>query len=251
MPYTIDLTGKNALVTGGTRGIGRAISLRLAQAGARIGAIYRSNTEAAQEALRLLAETNPADHFVIQADIGDETQAVQATEEALRRLDGALDLLILDAAAGASGQAAGMSTGDWKRPFDVNVHGHFYVARAAFSAMRKGSSVVFISSGAGHDPIAGLSAYGISKAAVNHMAAVLAQEWGPGGIRVNVVSPGHTAMRPVDYDHLTDHQQETVNATALRRLGTPDDVANAVLFFASDLSGFVTGQAIRVNGGRV
>src|SRR5205085_6897086 len=135
--------------------------------------------------------------------------------------------------------------------FEVNVHGHIYVARAAYPSMRVGGSVVFISSGAGHDPIAGLGAYGTSKAAVNHLATVMAQEWGPKGIRVNVVSPGHTAMKPVDYANLSDKQQETIDGTALRRLGTPDDVANAVLLFASDLSGFVTGQFLRVNGGRV
>jgi NAD(P)-dependent dehydrogenase (short-subunit alcohol dehydrogenase family) len=110
---------------------------------------------------------------------------------------------------------------------------------------------VFISSGAGHDPLAGLSAYGASKAAINQVAAILAQEWGPNGIRVNVVSPGHTSKVDIDYDNLTDSQKDTVTGTALRRIGTSQDVANTVLFFASDLSSFVTGQWVRVNGGRV
>lgn len=251
MTYSIDLRGKNALVTGGTRGIGQTISLRLAQAGACVGMLYRSNAASAEETLARLTEVHPADHFALQADIADETQAIEATREALARFDNALDILVLNAASGSSGPIAAATTSDWKRPFEVNVHGHIYVARTVYPAMRPGGSVVFISSGAGHDPIAGLGAYGTSKAAVNHLATVMAQEWGPKGVRVNVVSPGHTAMKPVDYANLSDKQQETVAGTALRRLGTPDDVANAVLLFASDLSGFVTGQFLRVNGGRV
>jgi len=251
MAITIDLSGKNALVTGGTRGIGRTISLRLAEAGARIGMIYRDDKTAAEETLSLLNEISPLSHFARHADIGDEEAATQATAFVLEQFDGTLDILVLNAASGTNGPVAEVSTDDWKRPFEVNVHGHVYVSRTVYPAMRPGGSVVFISSGAGHDPIAGLGAYGVSKAAVNHLAAVMAQEWGPRGIRVNVVSPGHTAMKPVDYDNLSEKQKNIVSTTALRRLGTPNDVANAVLMLASELSGFVTGQAIRVNGGRV
>ena len=118
-----------------------------------------------------------------------------------------------------------------------------------------GGSVVLISSGAGHDPIEGLAAYGASKAAINQMATVLAQEIGPKGVRVNVVSPGNTDTGEEDPnahpDRLSQGQQEIVRTTALRRLGTAQDVANVVLFFVSDLSGFVTGQWVRVNGGRI
>jgi 3-oxoacyl-[acyl-carrier protein] reductase len=252
----IDLSSKNVLITGGTRGIGRATSLTLAQSGARIGAIYRSNAEAAARTLDDLNRLgNDRGHFTLQADIADETQAVQAVQTALERFGGTLDVLILDAAAGAGGPMAGMTTADWKRPFEVNVHGAFYVVRAAAPALRRGGSVIFLSSGAGHDPIEGLSAYGASKAAVNQMAAVLAQELGPQGVRVNVVSPGHTHTGDSDPnlhpETLTPQQQQVAATTALRRLGTAQDVANVVLFFASDLSGFVTGQWLRVNGGRV
>jgi len=252
----IDLAGKNALITGGTRGIGRAISLTLAQSGARIAAIYRSDAQAAERTLSdLRALPNSLDHFTLQADIADEAQAVAAVQQAKERFGGALDFLILDAAAGAHGPLAGMTTEDWMRPFAVNVHGAFYVVRAAGPLLRPGGSIVFLSSGAGHDPIEGLSAYGASKAAVNQMAAVLAQEMGPQGVRVNVVSPGHTDKSGNDPnahpESLTPGQKQIVETTALRRLGTAQDVANVILFFVSDLSGFVTGQWLRVNGGRV
>ena len=252
----IDLTGKNALITGGTRGIGRATSLTLAGAGARIAAIHRSDTTTAARTLgELNAISGSADHFALQADIADETQATEAVRLAGERFGGALDCLILDAAAGAGGPMAGMKTEDWKRPFEVNVHGAFYVVRAAAPLLRRGGSIVFLSSGAGHDPLEGLSAYGASKAAVNHLATVLAQELGPQGIRVNVVSPGHTDTSGNDpNDHpesWSPGQKHVAETTALRRLGIAQDVANVVLFFVSDLSSFVTGQWVRVNGGRI
>ena len=252
----IDLTGKNALITGGTRGIGKAISLTLAQAGARVGAIYRSDAQAAEQTLaELRALPDAPEHFALQADISKEEQATNVVQDSLVKFDNALDILVLDAAARAGGPLVSMTTEDWKKPFDVNVHGAFYVIRATANAMRPGGSIVFLSSGAGHDYLEGLSAYGASKAAVNHLAGVLAQEIGPKGVRVNVVSPGHTHKDGTDPNAnpaaYTEGQRGIVDTTALRRLGTAQDVANVVLFFASDLSGFVTGQWVRVNGGRV
>ncbi len=194
-------------------------------------------------------------HFTLQADIADEAQAFGAVQQALDKFDNALDILVLDAAAGAGGPLMGMTTEDWKKPFEVNVHGAFYVVRAAANAMRPGGSIIFLSSGAGHDYLEGLSAYGASKAAVNHLAGILAQEIGPKGVRVNVVSPGHTHKDGTDPNKnpaaYTEGQRNIADTTALRRLGTAQDVANVALFFASDLSGFVTGQWVRVNGGRI
>ena len=253
---SIDLTGKNILITGCTRGIGRAISRTLAQAGARIGAIYRSDSETAARTLaELSALPNPAAHFILQADITDEAAAIESVRQAGERFEGALDFLILDAAAGAGGPLAAMKTEDWKRPFEVNVHGAFYMVRAAVPLMRRGGGILFLSSGAGHDPMAGLSAYGASKAAVNHLSTVLAQELGPQGIRVNTISPGHTNSSDTDINAdpslYTEAQKHIADTTALRRLGTAQDVANVVLFFVSDLSSFVTGNWVRVNGGRL
>jgi 3-oxoacyl-[acyl-carrier protein] reductase len=254
--HSLDLTGKNVLITGGTRGIGRAISRTLAQAGARIGAIYRSDSATAAHTLsELNALPNPVAHFTLQADITDEAAANEAVRQAGERFEGKLDFLILDAAAGAGGPLAGMKTEDWKRPFEVNVHGAFYMVRAAVPLLRRGGGILFLSSGAGHDPMASLSAYGASKAAVNHMSTVLAQELGPQGIRVNTISPGHTYTGDTDPNAdpplYTEGQKNIADTTALRRIGTAQDVANVVLFFVSDLSGFVTGQWIRVNGGRL
>lgn len=251
----IDLTGKSVVITGGTRGIGRIISLTLAKSGAKIAAIYRSDEDTAQSTLAELNAISSAGHFIVQADIAVEDQVGEAFKTISEKLDGVIDYLILDAAVGAGGPLTEMTSADWIRPFDVNVHGAFYMVRAASPHIQKNGSIVFISSGAGHDPMEGLSSYGASKAAANHMSTVLAQELGPRGIRVNTVSPGHTDKSGTDPnsnpESYTDRQLEIINTTALRRFGTAQDVANVVLFFVSDLSGFVTGQWVRVNGGRL
>ncbi len=252
----VDLSGKNVLITGGTRGIGRAISRTLAQAGARIGAIYRSNGEMAERTLaELKALPDAAEHFVVQADIANEAEANEAVRVAGERFSGQIDFLILDAAAGAGGPMVGMTLEEWKRQFEVNVHGAFTMVKATAPLLRSGGGILFLSSGAGHDPMANLSAYGASKAAVNHLSTVLAQELGPRGIRVNTISPGHTFTGDTDPNAdpaaYTDHQRNIADTTALRRIGIAQDVANVVLFFVSDLSGFVTGQWVRVNGGRL
>ncbi len=252
----IQLNGKRALITGGTRGIGRSISRTLSKAGVQVGSFYQFNDHQADETVAELKRLNPAaDAFAIKADISSEADVKRGVDTSLIRLGGSPDILILNAAAGASGELTAMSASDWRAPFDVNVHGAFLMVQAVAPYMPKGGSIVFVSSGAGHDPMEGLSAYGASKAAANHMAFVLAQELGPKGIRVNVVSPGHTYKgednpneSPSSY---TEQQEMIAQTTALRRIGTAQDVANVVLFFCSDLSAFVTGQWIRVNGGRI
>ncbi len=251
----IDLTGKNVLITGGTRGIGRVISHTLTKCGARIGAIYRSDSQTAEATLTELRNINDVNHFILQADIANEHAVEAAVQSAQAQFGGKIDILILDAAQVVYGEFIATSTADWMRSFDTNVHGAFFVVRAAAPYLQRGGSVIFLSSGAGHDPMAELSAYGASKAAANHLSTVLAQELGPKGIRVNTVSPGHTDKSGndpnADPQNYTEKQKTIIETTALRRFGVAQDVANVVLFFASDLSGFVTGQWVRVNGGRL
>jgi 3-oxoacyl-[acyl-carrier protein] reductase len=139
-------------------------------------------------------------------------------------------------------------TDQWRDVLAVNLDAAFFLTRALLrreGALPPGSSAVFIGSGRGHGAAAGHAAYGTAKAALVHFAAMLAQDVGPRGVRVNVVSPGATDMA-----HMPEADKPGVIArTALRRLGTPADVAGAVLFFASDLAAFVTGQWLQVNGG--
>lgn len=248
---TIDLTGKNALITGGTRGIGRAISRRLAQAGANTLTVYRGDEQTARDSLVERQAFSIGTHQNVQADIGNEAQVMHLIEQAKSHYPDGLDYLILNAGIGLGGKVTEVEPAQWRRMLDVNLGSAFLLTRGLIPAMRRGGSIVAIGSGAGHDPIPNLAFYGASKAALNIFMADLAQEVGPAGIRANVVSPGSTdnsfqqdAPSPSDIWDSATHN-------ALRRRGVPDDVAGVVLFLCSDLGGFVTGQALRVNGGAI
>lgn len=251
MPISIDLSGKAALVTGGTRGIGRSIARRLAEAGADLALFYRSDEAAAEAARREIAEATGRRVAIYRADVADEAEVEAGVERALHDFGGAFSLVVHNAGGGdGGGRMPEVRPDQWRGVLGVNLDAAFFLTRALLrreGALPPGASVVFIASGAGHDPIEGLAAYGAAKAGLIHFGAVLAQDVGPRGVRVNVVSPGST-----DTGRASEEQKRAVaGRTALRRMGTSDDVAGAVLFFASDLSAFVTGQWLRVNGGAV
>ncbi len=245
---TIDLTGKNALVTGGTRGIGRAISRRLAQAGANTLAVWRGDEETAQVSLAEREAFGLGTHRNYQADIGDECQIEDLIGCVKADYAEGLDLLVLNAGIGLGGKVTEIAPAQWRRMLDVNLGSAFLLTRGLVPVLRRGGSIVAIGSGSGHDPIPGLAFYGAGKAALNMFIADLAQEVGPEGIRANVVSPGGTDTKFQENAPSPAVKQDNATHNALRRTGVPDDVAGVVLFLCSDLAGFVTGQAIRVNG---
>ena len=245
---SIDLRGKNALITGGTRGIGRAISRRLAQAGANTIAVYRGNEASALESLAERQAFGIGNHQNIIADIGEELQVDGLISEVKDLYPDGLDLLILNAGIGLSGKVTETAPADWRRMLEVNLGSAFLLSRGLVPVIRRGGSVVAIGSGSGHDPIPGLAFYGAAKAGLNIFIADLAQEIGPDGVRANVVSPGGTDTSFQGNAPSPTEKQENASHNALRRRGVPDDVAGVVLFLCSDLAGFVTGQAIRVNG---
>lgn len=244
----IDLAGKNALITGGTRGIGRAISRRLAEAGANTLAVWRGDAETA---LRSLAERQAfglGAHVNFQADIGDETQVDTLIAHTKSQFADGLDLLILNAGMGLGGKVTEIEPAAWRWMLDVNLGSAFLLSRGLVPFMRRGGSLVAIGSGSGHDPLPGLAFYGAGKAALNMFVADLALEVGPSGVRANVVSPGGTDTSFQENAPPPSAKQGSTTHNALQRGGVPDDVAGVVLFLCSDLAGFVTGQAIRVNG---
>jgi NAD(P)-dependent dehydrogenase (short-subunit alcohol dehydrogenase family) len=247
---TIDLTGKTALITGGTRNIGRAIAQCLAEAGADVALFYRSNEAAALRAREEIRASTGRSAEVYRADVGDEAAVEAGVAKALAEF-GAFSVVVHNAGHGDGGGAMPeIRTDQWRGTLAVNLDAAFFLTRALLrrkSALPPGSSIVFIASGRGHAPAAGLASYGTAKAGLIHFAAMLAQDVGPLGVRVNVVSPGFT-----DTDHAPEEDKPgAIARAALRRLGTPDDVAGTVLFFASDLSAFVTGQWLQVDGGAV
>ena len=230
--------------------IGRAIAQSLAQAGADVALFYRKNEAAARQAREEIQADTGRRAEVYRVDVGQEEAVEAGVERALTDF-GAFPIVVHNATWHVN--TGGILTPDlkaeqWRGQFAVNLDAAFFLTRALLrrkGALPPGSSVIFISSGRGHGAAAGHAPYGTAKAALNHFAALLAQDVGPRGVRVNVVSPGFT---------LTDHAPEADRAdimarTALCLLGTPEDVAGAVLFFVSDLAGFVTGQCLQVNGG--
>jgi len=249
---TIDLSGKAALITGGTRNIGRAIAQSLAEAGADVALFYRINEAAASRARDEIRASTGRRAEVYRVDVGDEAADEAGIEQALQDFGGSFSILVHNAMGHntSGGIMPDIGTDQWRETLAVNLDAAFFLTRALLrreGALPPGSSVVFISSGRGHGAAAGHAPYGTAKAGLNHFAAMLAQDVGPRGVRVNVVSPGFTD-RPGS-GATEDEKRAVLQGTALRRLGLPEDVANVVLFFASDLSAFVTGQWLQVNGG--
>jgi 3-oxoacyl-[acyl-carrier protein] reductase len=247
---TIDLKGKVALITGGTRNIGRAIAQALAAAGADVALFYRINDAAALRTREEIRISTRRRAEVYRVDVADEALVEEGVERALGDFGGAFSILVHNATRHdySAGTMPDIDTELWRGALGINLDAAFFLTRALLrreGALPPGSSVVFISSGRGHRAAPGLAPYGTAKAALNHFAAMLAQDVGPRGVRVNVVSPGAT-----DTDLLPEGEKPGIIArAALRRLGTPEDVAGVVLFFASDLSVHVTGQCLQVNGG--
>ncbi|WP_431871712.1 SDR family NAD(P)-dependent oxidoreductase [Allosphingosinicella sp.] len=261
----IDLSGKAALVTGAARGIGRAIALRLAEAGADVAIADLDLSGAAEFGEQLSAASveeeirdlgRRATSFAGDLGISVNCDAFLAKSAvALGRID-----ILVNCAGGAivphdSGWGSAASDTDIEKIFAANYGSMAYCCRAAVPYMRqsKGGAIVNIASTAGYESQArgALAHYGAFKAAVINYARSLAAEVGHDGIRVNTVAPGivmtaRIAALAAARGIGTPDQAE---ATPLRRLGQADDIAKAVLFFASDLSGFVTGQCLAVNGG--
>ena len=244
----IDLSGKIALVTGGTRGIGRAIVQALAAAGADVAFTYRSSTEAADALVaELEAQGRSAAAFQGDAADGDHAQAaVTGTVEAL----GSLDILVNNAGITRDGLLIRMKDEDWDAVIDTNLKGAFHFCRAAYRPMMKqrAGAVINIASIVGVTGNPGQVNYAASKAGLIGLTKSLARELGGRGVTANVVAPGY-----VETDMtagLTDEQQRAMaDPIPLKRVAQPDDVAGAVLYLASPLATYVTGQVLCVDGG--
>ena len=221
---------------------------RLAEAGANTAAVWRGDAGTAQVSLAERQAFGLGTHVNYQADVGDEEQVEALVGFVKQDYPDGLDILVLNAGIGLSGKVTETDPAQWRRMLDVNLGSAFLLTRSLVPILRPGGSIVAIGSGSGHDPIPGLAFYGASKAALNMFIADLAQEVGPDGIRANVVSPGGTDTSFQENAPSPAQKHDSATHNALRRQGVPDDVAGVVLFLCSDLAGFVTGQAVRVNG---
>jgi 3-oxoacyl-[acyl-carrier protein] reductase len=233
------LDGKTALVTGGSRGIGRAVALELARGGANVVLGYNSGADDAEEVAK------EAGGRAVQADVSDPEQAKRLVEEA-----GELDILVNNAGLTRDGLLARMPDADWRDVIETNLSSVFYTCRAAVRGMMKkrAGSIVNVSSIVGVHGNWGQTNYGASKAGIIGFTKSLARELGSRNVRANVVAPGYVNTRLTSV--LPEEAQQAMLAnTPLGRLGDPEDVAGAVRFLCSDEAAFITGEVLLVDGG--
>ncbi|HEX2296027.1 MAG TPA: SDR family oxidoreductase [Actinomycetota bacterium] len=243
-----DLEGRVALVTGGGRGIGRAIVGRLAARGANVVVAYLRN-RAAAEAACAAAEEHAVKALAVRANVGDEQQ-LDALFDRVDETFGRLDVFVSNAATGVLKGLDGLDARAWAWTMDANARAFFLGSKRAAALMADGGHVVALSSQGSTRVLPGYLVVGASKAALEAVARYLATELGPRGIRVNVVSPG-----VVDTDALrhfparAEMLAAALDKTPLGRLTTPEDVAAVVDFVTSDGAAMLTGQTIVVDGG--
>lgn len=247
----INLNGKTALITGGSRGIGRATAIMLAQAGCDVAINFVTNEDAARE-VEQAARQYGVNTVIVRADLADRRQTEQMIATVVRQF-GRLDILVNNGGIWKEAAIDTMSEIQLREMVDINLNGTFYAITAAVPHMKKQRSgnIINISSTAGQRGEAFHSHYAATKGAIISLTKSLAPELAPHNIRVNCVAPGW-----VDTDMSTESlaapdADKILNLIPLGRVGTPEEIAGAVLFLASDLSTFITGEILNVNGGAV
>jgi len=241
----MEFTGKVVLVTGGSRGIGRACAVAFARAGATVVLSYAGNEAAAAEAVALAGPNARSMKF----DVADTAACAAAVDEVVKGA-GRLDVLVNNAGVAIDGLAVRVKDDDWDRTLDTNLKGAFALCRAAARPMMKQRSgaIVNLTSVVGETGNVGQAAYAASKAGLIGLTKSLARELSSRNVRVNAVSPGF-----IDTDMTAGLNAELkakmTEGIPLGRLGSSDEVARAVLFLASDAASYVTGEVLKVNGG--
>jgi len=247
----IDLTGKSVLVTGGARGIGRACCLMLARAGASVAVNYRVESPSANLLVEEI-ETAGGEAFSLAADVSKREDAEMLVDETVARF-GSIDILVNNAGIWKRSPIEEMSDGEWDEMIRVNLTGTFNCIRAAVPPMKEARSgrIISISSTAGQRGEAFCSHYAATKGALISLTKSLAVELAPYGILVNCVAPGWTVTDMTRDDLLGSRRESILQTIPLARAATAEEVAGSVVFLASELATFVTGEVLNVNGGAV
>ena len=250
----MSLQGKIAVVTGASRGIGRAIALRLAKEGAMVVINFQKNANAAAAVIREI-EAAGGEAFAIQADVGSVKgigslfQALDA-ELTKRRGSNQFDILVNNAGIGTQRTVETTTETVFDELMAVNVKGAFFVTQQAISRLRNGGRIINLSSALSRHPYPRMAAYSIGKAAINHFTLILAAELGKRGITVNAIGPGLTATDFTAHARQDPKVVQMVSAhTALGRIGEAEDIARVAAWLASDDARWVTGQYIEASGG--
>ncbi len=246
----IDLSGKSAVVTGGSRGIGRAIALRLAEQGADVAFSYKGNATAAAETVASI-ETFGRRGLGIQADVSDPESADGLIKEALA-VFGKVDILVNNAGITRDDLIMRMSIDAWREVIDTNLSGAFYAIKAVTRPMLKARSgrIINITSVSGQAGQMGQANYSSAKAGLIGLTKATARELASRGITVNAVAPGFVVTE-LTQDLPEDLKAELIRRTPLGRFGETTEIASAVAFLASDEAAYITGQVLAVDGGLV
>ena len=242
----LGLAGKRALVTGGSRGIGRAVSLALARQGVRVAACYnRASDDVASLTSEL--ERTGSDSYTAQVDVSDEGSVSHLVGD-LRERFGQIDVLVNNAGVVSHRPLAQLDLAEWRRIIDTNLTSLYLVTKGVVDAMPTGGSVINVGSAVALRGMLGRAHYASSKAGAIGFTRALCKELGPRDIRVNLIAPG--IIETDQAGGLTpEARARYTGLTALGRLGAPDDIAGVALFLASDLSRYVSGMTINVDGG--
>jgi 3-oxoacyl-[acyl-carrier protein] reductase len=241
----LGLKGKRALVTGGSRGIGRGIVLALAQHGVSVAAGYSRETDEIK-ALNSELEQFGNDSHVVQADVSDPASVDGMISSVAERF-GQIDVIVNNAGVVSHRTIEDLDLAEWHRVIDTNLTSLYLVVKSALPSMGSGGSIINITSAVGLKGMVARTHYTASKAGVIGFTRSLSKELGPRGIRVNAVAPGI-----IETDQVSGLSEEGrgryQNMIALGRLGQPDDIAGPVVFLASDLSKYVSGETLTVDG---
>ena len=243
------LKGKVAVVTGGNRGIGRAIAAGFAEAGATVVIAARNGKKSAEAATEIKASGGRA--IAVTSDVSDRAQ-IERMVDAVNADVGPIDVLVNNAGIGFHADALTLQDSEWNRLFGINLEGVWMTSQIVGRRMtrRRSGSIINIGSISGliinrpqwHSP------YGISKAAVHHLTRSLAAEWSRYGVRVNAIAPGYvkTEIATTEYEEYRRYWKDEV---PMQRYGSPDEIAPAALYLASDASSFMTGEVMVIDGG--
>ncbi|GLW49461.1 3-oxoacyl-ACP reductase [Streptomyces sp. NBRC 14336] len=253
MTTTARLAGRTALVTGGSRGIGRAISRRLARDGALVAVHYGHDAGAAERTVKEI-EADGGRALAVHAELGvpgDADALWSAFDRALddRGVSGGLDILVNNAGITVPRPIADVTEADYDRVFAINTKAPFFIIQRGLGRLRDGGRIINISSVATRVAYPPLVSYTMAKAALDYLTLSLAQELGPRGITVNAVAPGYTETEINPTLSVPEIRRRCSEASVFSRLGRPADIADVVSFVASDDARWMTGQWIDASGG--
>jgi 3-oxoacyl-[acyl-carrier protein] reductase len=245
---TSTLSGKTALVTGGSRGIGRAAAIALGKAGAQVLVHYG---RAAKEAEAVVAQLREAGGRaeIVSADLAAPDGAHKLAKQVRCIVGERLDILVANAGISRPRTIEETTVADFDELFAVNVRAPFFVVQQLLPVLAEGSGIVFVSSLAAHASVGALAAYAATKGAIQTLVKHFAFALGPRGIRVNAVAPGIVATDMSEFAKTAEGRDYALGMQALKRLAQPDDIAEVISFLASEDARWITGASIPVDGG--